>query len=59
MLPLLVSPPVPLMALASERLSERLMVNLPLFVIAAAPSVPVVLPVPTCSVPAEMVVAPL
>ena len=35
------------------------MVNLPLFVIAAALSAPVVLPVPTCSVPAEIVVVPL
>ena len=50
---------MPLTSLARLRLSERLICSVPLLLTAPVPSVPTVPPLPTCSVPALMVVVPL
>ena len=55
----LVKLPVPLMSLAKLKLSERLICSVPLLITAPVPSVPVVPPLPTSSMPAEIVVAPV
>ena len=58
--PLLVSAPVPPMALATVTLSERLKTSVPLSVTAPLPSVPMVPPSPICKVLLPlMVVEPL
>ena len=54
-----VSRPVPLIALAIVTLSLWLIARAPLSVTAPDPSVPTVVPLPTCNVPALIVVAPL
>ena len=59
LLPLLTSAPVPLIALASVRLSDRLICSVPLLLTAPVPRRPAVPPLPTSKVPAEMVVVPL
>ncbi len=51
--------PVPLMACVMLFASERLNANMPLSTTPAVPSVPVVPPLPTCKVPALIVVVPL
>ena len=57
LLPSLLNMPVPLMALPTMLLSERLNTNAALFVTAPVPKLPVVLPAPICKVPALTVVA--
>ena len=55
----LVKLPVPLMSLAIVKLSERLICSAPLLLTAPDPKEPAVPPLPTSSVPAEIVVAPV
>ena len=50
---------MPLTLLARVYASERLICSVPLLLTAPEPNVPVVPPLPTSSVPAEIVVAPL
>jgi len=57
--PAWVSVPVPLIALATVRALLRLIVNAGVIDDAPAPSAPVVPPLPTCSVPALIVVTPV
>ena len=47
------------MALATVIALLRLKASVPLLTTAPVPSVPVVLPLPTCSVPASIVVVPV
>ena len=54
-----VNVPVPVMFCPSVNASLRLMRRAALFVMVPLPSVPVVPPLPTCSVPALIVVVPL
>ena len=51
--------PLPLMAFPTVIASLLLKVNAALFVTGPLPRLPAVLPLPTCSVPSLMVVAPL
>ena len=57
--PIWVSAPVPLMTLATVRALLRLMIKAALSVIAPVPAMPVVAAVPTCRVPALIVVPPV
>ena len=57
--PIWLTLPVPEMALETVSALERLNTRVPLLVVAPVPSVPVVPPSPTCSVPAEIVVVPV
>ena len=55
--PFTVTEPVPLMV-PLVRIPERLMIRLPLSVMLPLPSEPLAPPVPTCNVPAAIVVPP-
>jgi hypothetical protein len=50
---------VPLMALAIVTVSDRLKTSVSLLVTGPVPSVPLVPPLPTCSVPLVIVVVPV
>ena len=56
--PSLMSVPEPLIAPSNVRLPARLITSTPLFTTLPLPSVPVVPPLPTCKVPALIVVPP-
>ena len=56
--PMCVNPPVPLMSFATVTSPLRLKISVPSLITAPVPSVPAVLPLPTCNVPALIVVVP-
>ena len=58
-MPAWVNVPVPEIALATVKAFDRLTLRAALLMTAPEPSVPVVPPVPTCSVPPLMVVVPV
>ena len=57
--PSCVSVPLPLTTCASVTASLRFTIRAPVLLIGPLPTLPVVPPVPSCSVPAAIVVAPL